>query len=42
MRLLYAEDNLIDADLTRAHLADHAPEVELEIVGNGQQCLARL
>ena len=42
MRLLYAEDNPIDADLTRAHLADHAPEVELEIVGNGQQCLARL
>ena len=42
LRVLYAEDNSVDADLTRAHLELHAPEIELEIVGTGQQCLARL
>ncbi len=42
LRVLYAEDNRVDADLTRAHLELHAPEIELEIVDTGQQCLARL
>jgi Response regulator containing CheY-like receiver, AAA-type ATPase, and DNA-binding domains len=42
LRVLYAEDNSVDADLTRAHLELHAPEIELEIVDTGQQCLARL
>ncbi len=42
IRLLYAEDNPQDVDLTRAHFAAHAPEFELEIVGTGQRCLERL
>ena len=42
LRVLYAEDNGVDADLTKTHLELHAPEIELEIVGTGQQCLARL
>jgi two-component system, cell cycle sensor histidine kinase and response regulator CckA len=42
IRLLYAEDNPIDADLTRSYFADHAPEFEIEIVGTGQGCLERL
>lgn len=42
LRLLYAEDNSLDADLTRSHFAAHAPEFEIEIVGSGQACLERL
>ena len=42
LRVLYAEDNGADADLTRAHLELHAPEIELDIVDTGQQCLVRL
>lgn len=41
-RVLYAEDNAQDADLTRAYFSEHAPEFELEIVETGQACLDRL
>ena len=33
LRVLYAEDNGVDADLTKTHLELHAPEIELEIEG---------
>jgi signal transduction histidine kinase len=42
LRLLYAEDNGQDADLTRAHFSEHAPEFEVEIVTTGRACLDRL
>ena len=40
--MLYAENSGVDADLTKTHLELHAPEIELEIVYTGQQCLVRL
>ena len=40
LRVLYAEDSAIDADLTRAHFQVHAPHVRLEVVATAQQCLA--
>ena len=42
LRVLYAEDNPQDADLTRSHLLIHAPEFALEIAATGQACLERL
>jgi CheY-like chemotaxis protein len=42
LRVLYAEDNGADADLTKTHFELHAPEIALEIVDTGQQCLVRL
>jgi PAS domain S-box-containing protein len=39
IRLLYAEDNPQDADLTQAHFAEFAPEFELMVVGTGAACL---
>ncbi|WP_262966010.1 two-component system response regulator [Methylobacter psychrophilus] len=42
LRLLYAEDNPQDADLTQACLAEYAPEFQIEIVKTGQQCQQRL
>jgi PAS domain S-box-containing protein len=42
IRLLYAEDNTQDADLTRAHFESEAPEFQLENVQSGEQCLKRL
>jgi PAS domain S-box-containing protein len=42
LRILYAEDNALDADLTRAHFSEHAPDFEIEIVDTGQRCLDRL
>jgi signal transduction histidine kinase len=42
VRVLYAEDNLADAELTRTHFALNAPDIALEIVETGQRCLARL
>ena len=42
LRVLYAEDNSFDADLTRAHFDAHAPEFELDVVRTGEECLARL
>jgi two-component system, cell cycle sensor histidine kinase and response regulator CckA len=41
IRLLYAEDNPHDADLTRARLAGCAEEFQLEIVDTGRKCLQR-
>jgi signal transduction histidine kinase len=40
--VLYAEDSFQDADQTRAHFTEHAPEFAFEIVETGQQCLDRL
>ncbi len=42
IRVLYAEDNPQDADLTRSRFAENAPDFEIEIVGTGQECLERL
>ena len=42
IRVLYAEDSPIDADLTRTHFEVSAPHIELEIVDTGEKCLARL
>ena len=42
LRVLYAEDNAQDADLTRAYFSEHAPDFEIEIVETGQACLDRL
>jgi PAS domain S-box-containing protein len=42
LRVLYAEPNPFDVDLTRRHLARHAPNIRLEIVGSGEEVLARL
>jgi PAS domain S-box-containing protein len=42
IRVLYAEDDAADADLTKRHFALHAPEFELEVVNTGKRCLARL
>ena len=42
IRLLYAEDSAADRDLTRAYFQAHAPDFALEMVGTGQECLARL
>lgn len=42
IHLLYAEDNAQDVDLTRAHFAREAPDIQVEIAGSGADCLARL
>lgn len=42
IRVLYAEDNPQDADQTRSHFAEYAPDFEIEIVATGQACLERL
>ena len=42
IRLLYAKDNALDADLTQLHLALEAPDLVLDVVGTGAQCLDRL
>ncbi len=42
MRVLYAEDNPQDADLTRVHFAEHAPDFVLQIVTTGEACLAQV
>ena len=41
-RVLYAEDNPADAELTRVHFSRHAPDFHIEIVGTGQACLDRV
>jgi signal transduction histidine kinase len=41
-RVLYAEDNDQDADLTRFHFSERAPDLELEIVVTGRGCLDRV
>jgi two-component system, cell cycle sensor histidine kinase and response regulator CckA len=42
LRILYAEDNAQDADLTRSHFSEHAPDIKIEIVETGQKSLDRL
>jgi DNA-binding response OmpR family regulator len=42
IRLLYAEDNPSDSDLTREHFAANAPDFTLDIVTTGAACLERL
>ena len=42
MRYLYAEDNPIDADLLCAHFAMFAPDVRVELVDTGANCLNKL
>ena len=41
-RLLYAEDNPLDAELTLTHFAEYAPGIEIEVVSTGQSCMERL
>ena len=42
VHVLYAEPNVFDADLTRRFLARYAPSIRLEVVGSGDEALARL
>lgn len=42
MRYLYAEDNPSDADLLRTHFRHGAPDVQVELVRSGRECLQRL
>lgn len=42
LRLLYAEHNPQDADLTRRHLTRYAPHIRLTVVGDVQHLLQRL
>ena len=42
IRVLYAEDSRIDADLTKTQIEIDAPNFAVEVVGTGQECLARL
>jgi PAS domain S-box-containing protein len=42
LRALYAEDNDLDAELTRSYFSEHAPDFEIEIVATGQACIDRL
>jgi PAS domain S-box-containing protein len=42
IRVLYAEDDSSDLDLTKAHFQLNAPDCELEVVDTGQGCLTRL
>ncbi len=42
MQVLYLEHNVFDADLTRRHLAQYAPHIHLEVVGDASQALERL
>lgn len=39
LRILYAEDNALDADLTASHFAQHAPNCTLHTVDSGLACL---
>lgn len=41
LRILYAEDNRQDAELTLSRWSQFAPDLEVEIVQTGQQCLER-
>ncbi len=42
MRVLYVEDNALDADLTRRHLRKSAPDITLEVVATISEALLRL
>jgi len=41
-RVLYAEDNRFDADLTQAYFDANVRDLSLEVVHTGEECLARL
>lgn len=41
LRVLYAEQNASDADLTRRYLSRYAPHISLEVVASGEEVLAR-
>ncbi|MEJ5199576.1 MAG: response regulator [Anaerolineae bacterium] len=42
LRVLYAEHNAVDVDLTRRHLARHAPHIHLEVVHTAHDVLQHL
>jgi PAS domain S-box-containing protein len=42
LRVLYAEDNADDADLTRTHFGINAPDVRIDVVRTGSTCLSML
>lgn len=42
IRVLYAEHNLFDIDLTRRHLAQHTPHIALDVVSDAPEILRRL
>src|SRR5439155_17644070 len=42
IRVLYAEDDPLDVDLTKSLFGLHAREFEFEVVDTGKRCLARL
>jgi diguanylate cyclase (GGDEF)-like protein/PAS domain S-box-containing protein len=42
LRVLYAEPNAFDADLTRRFFAQQAPHIRVEVVGSGDEVLARM
>jgi signal transduction histidine kinase len=42
LHVLYAEDNLADADLTKTYFGLNSPDMDLEVVDTGAQCLTRL
>lgn len=42
MRVLYVEDNALDADLTKRHLRKSAPDIELDVVATISEALLRL
>ncbi len=41
-RILYTEDNAQDAELTLAHFAEFAPELDIDVVRSGQACIDQL
>ena len=42
LRVLYAEPNVFDADLTRRYLAQYASHIHLDVVGSGAEVLTLL
>lgn len=42
LRVLYAEDDRHDAELTRAFFVQHAPDIALDVVDTATECLARV
>ncbi|MFH1019280.1 MAG: PAS domain S-box protein, partial [Pseudomonadota bacterium] len=42
LRVLYAEDNPLDVELTRHHLLHYAPHLQLEVLSSGAELLNRL
>jgi PAS domain S-box-containing protein len=42
LRVLYAENNVLDIDLTRRHLAKHATHIQIEFANNADQVYSHL